>query len=78
MRDELEAIVAMVRRSDNVRLVLACSISAGITMVALETYWQLDLLALLGGSREWMLGIVSCLGMAAAPAILRIRTAVRR
>ena len=68
LRDELEAIVAMVRRSDNVRLVLACSISAGIAMVALETYWQLDLLALLGGSCEWMLGIVSCLGMAAASA----------
>lgn len=47
-------------------------------MVGLETYWQLDLLALLGGSREWMLGIVSCLGMAAAPAILRIRMAARR
>ena len=47
-------------------------------MVALETYWQLDLLVLLGGSCEWMLGIVSCLGMAAAPAILRIRMAARR
>ncbi len=66
LRDELAAIAAMAKRSGDVRLVLALSVSAGVAMVALETYWQLDLLALMGGSWEWMLGVVSCLGMAMA------------
>ena len=66
LRAELAAIAAMAKRPGNVRLVLALSVSAGVAMVALETYWQLDLLALMGGSWEWVLGVVSCLGMAMA------------
>lgn len=66
LRAELAAIAAMAKRPGDVRLVLALSVSAGVAMVALETYWQLDLLALMGDSWEWVLGVVSCLGMAMA------------
>lgn len=66
LRAELAAIAAMAKHPGDVRLVLALSVSAGVAMVTLETYWQLDLLALMGNSWEWVLGIVSCLGMAMA------------
>lgn len=66
LRDELAAIAATAKRAVDVRLVLALSVSAGVAMVALETYWQLDLLMLMGDSWEWALGFVSCLGMVAA------------
>ena len=66
LRAELAAIAAMAKRPGDVRLVLALSVSAGVAMVTLETYWQLDLLALMGDSWEWVLGIVSCLGMVMA------------
>ena len=66
LRSELAAIAKAARRPGDVRLVLAFSISAGVAMVTLETYWQLDLLAFMGDSWEWVLGVVSCLGMAMA------------
>ena len=66
LRDELAAIAATAKRAGDVRLVLALLVSAGVAVVALETYWQLDLLTLMGDSWEWALGFVSCLGMAAA------------
>lgn len=66
LRSELVTIAMTARCRGDVRLVLAFSISAGVAMVALETYWQLDLLALMGDSWEWVLGIVSCFGMAMA------------
>ncbi|WP_143758318.1 hypothetical protein [Collinsella sp. An307] len=66
LRAELAAIAAMAKRPGDVRLVVALSVSAGVAMVTLETYWQLDLLALMGDSWEWVLGIVSCLGMVMA------------
>lgn len=49
-----------------VPLVLAASVSAGAVMVAVETYWQPWFEGLAGGSETWMLGLVSCAGMAAA------------
>lgn len=66
LRAELFVIVAAAKRPGDVRFVLALSVSAGVAMVALETYWQLDLLALMGDPWEWALGFVSCLGMVTA------------
>lgn len=54
--------------SGDVRLVLVLSASAGVIMLAVETYWQLSFQQLAGAGSEWMLGPVSCMGMVAAAA----------
>lgn len=50
----------------DVRLVLVNSASAGIVMLAVETYWQLAFQQLAGVGCEWMLGPLNCAGMLAA------------
>lgn len=52
----------------DVRLVLVLSASAGVIMLAVETYWQLSFQQLAGVGSEWMLGPVNCMGMVAAAA----------
>ena len=59
-------MLATLVRPGDIRLVLAASASAGVVMVAVETYWQLAFEGLVGPGGTWLLGFVNCAGMAAA------------
>lgn len=69
-RERLRATLADMRATlaqpGEIRLVLAASASAGVVMVAVETYWQLAFEGLVGAGGTWLLGFVSCAGMGAA------------
>lgn len=72
MHQSIAQVLADMRQvlavSGDVRLVLVLSASAGVIMLAVETYWQLSFQQLAGAGSEWMLGPVNCLGMVAAAA----------
>ena len=70
VRERLRSTLADMRttlaRPGDIRLVLAASASAGVVMVAVETYWQLAFESLVGAGGTWLLGFVNCAGMGAA------------
>lgn len=66
LRSTLADMRATLAQPGEIRLVLAASASAGVVMVAVETYWQLAFEGLVGAGGTWLLGFVSCAGMGAA------------
>lgn len=66
LRSTLADMRATLVRPGDIRLVLAVSASAGVVMVAVETYWQLAFEGLVGAGGTWLLGFVNCAGMGAA------------
>lgn len=66
LRMVLAGMRAAIARPGDVRLVLVASASAGVVMLAAETYWQLAFEGLVGPEGTWMLGFVNCAGMVAA------------
>ncbi len=66
LRSTLADMRTTLAQPGDIRLVLAASASAGVVMVAVETYWQLAFEGLVGAGGTWLLGFVNCAGMGAA------------